>query len=236
MNMSKVGVPVTGKYWFSIDAELDHRIVGEVPGGVRIDLGYRNGKVTVKPKLGSDLETYFGIKTTADENAPERTIGEISSGQDWLLIGAAGPSTVADFDGRLTIRFRPRAAQPQSQVGQQQPKAVGYKDQDNGGVSLVVGGRMRGRVDLAIKYAEWFNGHARAEPLPLALPLFVDVARFGPGGTWVEPLPAKQDQPDDDFAKLGRYQLLGVGHATCKNERYSPLERVTFDVYSVTSA
>src|ERR1044071_1252928 len=93
---------IVPEYCFSITATLEARVVGEVPGGIRIDLGYQAGKVLLR--YPSPLSTHFDLSGKEDPQNPPQ-IGEISSGQDWILIGAVGKKAVADFDGRLTLKI-----------------------------------------------------------------------------------------------------------------------------------
>src|SRR5262245_7347693 len=107
MNMSN---RLNQDYCFSIHAEVEPRIVGEVPGGIRIDLGYKSGgEVTVKSGMDSKLENYF--EGGVSKYAGETKIGAISSGQDWIFIATVGDKTMAEFDGRVTIRFNKRKAE-----------------------------------------------------------------------------------------------------------------------------
>jgi hypothetical protein len=224
--MSTKQYAMTQHYYFSIHAEVEPRVVGEVPGGMRIDLGYKTGgTVTLKPDVESPLRGFF--REDEIKGSYEKKIGEIASGQDWILIGTVGTGAVADFDGRVTIRFN-------DQRTAQSTEAKEIK-REEGGASSVVGGHTKGRVDLRVEYAEWFKGWSTDKPLPLVLPLQLDIATVGPGGTWVEPLPGRMPPIADKLATLGRSLLLGIGYASCDKSKYSPLKSVDLDVYKITA-
>src|SRR6187549_908757 len=184
-------------YCFSITAGFEPRVVGEVPGGIRVDLGYKEGKVLLRQP--SFLSKHFGVAEGEEDNLQ---IGEISSGQDWILVGAVGSIAVADFDGRLTLRIRtppvPKpegasadtastriekaekaakakrakndpAARPTSAAGASPDTGEDKEGEKDREQSTVVGGHTRGRVDLGVSYADWLKGNVGA-PRPVLLP------------------------------------------------------------------
>ena len=202
------------EYVFSIEATLETRVVGEVPGGVRIDVGYKDdGVISVKaghlPKIGGVVRM---TKNSPDNDDQE--IGEISSGQDWILIGKVGEKAFADLDGRLTFRF----------FSNENPKETDTAND----VTLVAGGHVRGRVDLDVSYQDWMLGDL-TKPLALVVPLSFDVSAVGDKKT--SPAQKNAVLGHAPIAELSRSLFWGIGTASVKSERYSPLTKVSLDVY-----
>jgi hypothetical protein len=212
----KIGIEL--EYVFSIQATLDTRVVGDVPGGVRVDVGYQDGWVTVDPAVGSSVAKE--VRTTRDAPDGRPTLGRISSGQDWILIGKVDEIAFADFDGRLTFKFN--ANLPVGEASERRDPVV----------PLVAGGHVRGRVNLGVRYDEWLLGRLETT-LPLILPLSFDVSAFDDKKT--SPDEGKRALAKTPIAELGRSLFWGIGTATVKRERYSPLTAVNLRVCRVTT-
>jgi hypothetical protein len=196
------------EHLFTIHTPLISTPVGLVPGGFRVDVTYgADSKViSAKPASMNDAELN----------------GVLMSGYESILVTS---EAVAEFDGRITIKF----IKPAPRVDEQ-------------ATEILVGARLVGRADLAratkdgaarvlpdgrdrrTVYEEWKAGFGDGATLPFLLTITLDVAS-APIESLDRIVPAYKP-----YLPLGRMLLVAPGRVTYGPGRYSPPKSVVFHV------
>jgi hypothetical protein len=229
--------PFTTKYAFTLTSTMNQRLVGDVPGGTRLDLAYLDG----------------GTSTiTVDKNGglfPKDTTGTIITGQDWVLVGEDG---VADFDGRLTARIgdviigghlQGRADLKTLVVGKQTIKTNAYETWYGGVgpdakmplVLPIVFEIPNPNVDSAEAQGTANAGASSPANAPAAGPNGISTDKNG--STNSKASAKKAATILDGLDRLRRCLAVGKGQVTFKpNQQYSPIDVITLDIFCVVPA
>lgn len=215
--MSNPTPPPGPTYYFSLFATIDQQLVGQIPGGYRVDLSYSapNPSVSVRPESGlaAAIQAYLQKKAL------------LLSGTDWLLVSE---DAIVDFDSRITLKLDTSGEAPP-------PRG-----------DCVIGGRLRGRANLhdcrtidgvALFKAEdsqntvlesWKTGFDDNSYLPLVLAVSFDVPIEG-----FDPIETKVYET---CRPLGRSLMLGVGKAIFKKQSNGAVSRIELDLYNLEPA
>jgi hypothetical protein len=204
------------EYAFTLTAALRQRVIGEVPGGTRVDLAYLNqGASTIVARTGGIF--------------PAGATGKILSGQDWVMVTENG---VADFDGRFTADCN--------------GVLLGAHVQGRADMStVVVDGQPIGKNPYERWRTGFGTGATLTLILPVVFDIAdqdLDSARAqgtappgdAPAGAGAEGHSATPSPEAPDLGKLellGRSMALAEGVVTFTSGPYSPIESITLDVY-----
>jgi len=224
------------KYFFSVEPRIETIPVGEVPGGFRVDLRYTAAGSTVwtdpeaydrewphpegpyktlapaRKKAGADSALAAALSTGVIQ-WPGMD-GEILSGTDWATVRTDG---VITFDGRITIKT----------------------DDDflvdaviSGVVDLCEPGKPRTDAESRTLYTAWLNGGI-AHPVPLSLGVHFEAANNTE--SWANVKIKRASSNFWKYVRLVRGEFVAVGEMTLQRTTYSPISRVSLDVYEVAS-
>jgi hypothetical protein len=224
------------KYFFSVEPRIETIPVGEVPGGFRVDLRYvsAGSAVWTDPEAydrdwaGPDVsyKTVAPVRKQAQADSPlaaalsAGTIqwpgidGEVLSGTDWATVRTDGVMT---FDGRVTLKT----------------------DDDflvdaviSGVVDLCDPSKPRSDAESRALYTSWLNGGI-AYPVPLLLAVHFEAANNVE--SWANVKIKRASSSFWKYARLVRGQFAAVGEMVLGKTTYSPLSRVSLDVYEVSA-
>jgi len=251
------------KYFFSVKhSEVESRPVGEIPGGFRVDLRYgqQPKSVFTDPKryctdwtppsfydgLTAEDKHELGFSTNPakaeefyahlqerrkDTSSPIKGLldrrvlewfgfdGEFVSGGDWSLVRDDG---VLLYNGRITIR----SDDSNEQEGRFLVDAV---------ISGVVDLRDRQKDSLSGQraYRSWQLGTLPNTTIPITMAVRFEAADRAE--TWAADRYKLQARHFWKYQRLIRGQFIAVGTAGIKkDERFSPIRQVAFDVFEVT--
>lgn len=218
------------EHLFTIHTPLISTPVGLVPGGFRVDVTY-----------GADSKV---ISAKPDSMKDAELNGVLVSGYESILVTS---EAVAEFDGRITIKFvKPAPPEPvpleiTTRPAPVTPPGPGAGTKVEKATQILVGARLVGRADLgrAAKgparvlpegsdrrtiYEAWKGGFGEGATLPFLLTITLDVASA----------PIESPDPIDPAYKpylpLGRMLLVAPGTVTYGPGRYSPPKSVVFHV------
>ncbi len=206
-------------YYFSLDAELESRPFGAVPGGFGIDLTFLEGG-DVNSKNNDGIPFHEG-------NSWRGLQGKVLGGHDWIVVTENG---VAQFDSRFLIRIPPGLSGGD----------VDDDDDDDVIVDVLVGGRLQGRVSLEgvinpagslpprDAYRRWKLGFGSQATLPLLLSLTFDVS-----SATTAALSSERTKVLARYAALESGLYVGAGVARFHEGPYSPIEALSLQVYQL---
>ena len=243
-------------YFFSVEPRIETIPVGEVPGGFRVDLRYitAGSKVWTDPraydrewssveldKKLAEISAHAGEpalpeklsykslapvrKQSGADSALEAALsagviqwpgmdGEILSGTDWATVRTDG---VITFDGRVTIRT----------------------DDDflvdavvSGVVDLREPGKPHAEADSRTVFTSWLNGGI-AHAVPVSLGVHFEAASNVE--SWANVKIKRASSNFWKYVRLVRGQFLAIGEMVLQKTTYSPISKLTLNVYEVTA-
>jgi len=204
-------------YAFTLMSTMNQRLVGNVPGGTRLDLAYLNGGASA-------------ISVTQTGGLfPAGTTGTIITGQDWVLVGEDG---VADFDGRFTAKvgdvvigghLQGRADLATLVVDGKPIQANAYETWYGG-----VGPNAEMPIILPIVFEIPSPNEDSAEAQGTA---------SAGASSAPDPSGSEAARVRDGLTKLSRCLAVGEGKVTFKpNQSQSPVNVITLDVFCLAPA